>query len=193
MLSVASSGEVPRANGALGGGWSREGEGSVMEVLPYIKGWERHGAAVRVARNGKRGSALPMRTQHAPPEVAGRTGNVRPEAPLCSPATQGTRLPVQAPDGSQRATLPALVQVGRLSKKRVLPRRNSQRSKVFWQTSGRSSPVQSGAHDSAGQGASKARRSARNLNPRLARRPPLEETGVSKPHGPKLLYAVRRP
>ena len=55
--------------------------GSIMEVLPYIKGWTCLGAAVRVVRNEKRGQALPIWTRHAPPEEAGHTGNVRPEAP----------------------------------------------------------------------------------------------------------------
>ena len=151
---------------------------------------------MRVARKRECGPALPMRTQHAPPEEARRAGNVRPEAPLCSPATQGTRLPVQAPRDSQRATLPVLSQAAAVQRNgyyfaRTLsappqPRphpaqRASQRSKAFRQTSARSSLMQSGTRGSAKQGASTARLSTHDLNPCLARRPPFNETGVTPP------------
>ena len=55
VLSRAASGDELRANGALGAGGSREGQGSILGLLPYIKGWKSLGAAVRVVRSGNAG------------------------------------------------------------------------------------------------------------------------------------------
>ena len=73
--------------------------------------------------------------------------------------------------------------------------RAARSGRAYRKCSARSSPPQSGAHDSAGQGASKARRSARNITPCLVRRPQFNETGASTPRCLKLqgISAVLRP
>ena len=76
-----------------------------MEVLPYIKGWDGHEAAVRVVQSGEWWSTLPLGTQHAPPKEAGYSGKPAPKAPLGSPAASAQRDKVQASRGVQRSTI----------------------------------------------------------------------------------------
>ena len=94
VRSVTSSGDEPWANGALDATRSREGWGCILEVFPYSQGGSDTRPLCEWRKRGKCGPALPMRTHPAPPE-----------APLCSPTTRGTRLPVHATHGAQRSTL----------------------------------------------------------------------------------------
>ena len=138
-----------------------------------------------------------MRTQHAPPEEARRAGNVRPEAPLCSPSTRGTRLPRASTTRLSTRDLthtcarrPLLNETGVTSP--ILSTHHPNRARIQHNAmcnaprcSGKPAPEaprrSPATRGSAGQGTSTARRSTHDHNPSLARRPPLEETGVTPP------------